>query len=421
MKRKELTKEVWLEYLNNLNNRELAKQTSNGFTVWALFGLIGFSFFKIIDHLPIIIENIKISILLIATFSNILFTVIILFHLYLIVPVNINTNSKRKIYTKVKESNFTFLYNSIILLSILPFFCNIYVIFNLKYFGLNLILPYTLFAMFEISFMIFVLIIEKSIKKENKIPRIEPWYLYKKHNLNSNKQLLIIFLLSYIFLIYEFIRNINILNYLIIFKSIIYCFVLFGAIFILINIWIIQLKYKCLETIEREIILNNLDVKEIIEIFKNEYIGKDINQWLKQIDDENRKIFSKIENNFNELYKENKDLDFNEKDIRIRLSKAKNILKIRDKVVKKFQKDRSLLIEIVEKNSEKINIFLQQGPMTNEERIIVEECHRNLERYIKKLKSISHKNTHLVKELTRYVDETEKLVEKKESTMKNQG
>lgn len=59
MKKNNLTQKDWLIYLNDLNNREISKQNSSGFTTWAFFGLIGFTLFKLLDSLPTIFMDTK--------------------------------------------------------------------------------------------------------------------------------------------------------------------------------------------------------------------------------------------------------------------------------------------------------------------------------------------------------------------------
>ena len=56
---KKFSQKDWLNYLNNLNNREISKKNASGFTLWALFCLIGFALFKFVDCLPIIFVNVN--------------------------------------------------------------------------------------------------------------------------------------------------------------------------------------------------------------------------------------------------------------------------------------------------------------------------------------------------------------------------
>ena len=80
----------WLYYLNNLNNREISKRNASGFTLWALFGFIGFILFKLIDSLAIIFTDARNMFLTTLFFTNICnFSIlVIIFISTLFFPIN---------------------------------------------------------------------------------------------------------------------------------------------------------------------------------------------------------------------------------------------------------------------------------------------------------------------------------------------
>ncbi|MFZ7132625.1 MAG: hypothetical protein ACOWWR_09740 [Eubacteriales bacterium] len=408
-----LTRKDWLDYLNNLNNREISKQNATGFNAWALFGLLGFSLFKTIDNLPVIFENFKVSILCIASVFNLL-VVIIIFYFFIIIP---SYNSrKRKIHTKIMILNFNFILKAIYILSIIALFSNIFIVAEVKYYGLSLILPYLLFSLFIISFNVFILInkIYNKNKIDEKMPKIDSGFIYNRNSINSDKHLFLLSSFSYMFLIYEVLQNYNILNYLNVFKSVIYLFLLIGSIIFLINNWINQMKYRWLENLEKSIITRNLNEKEIIEIFMDEYIGKDVVQWLKKIGEEDCKLVNKIKKISRELLKEMNGLDKNENNLNKRILEAEDLLKKVIKTGESIQKIYNRLADKIIKDNQEILNFLKHGPISNEEEMVFREIYSNREKDRKYITDIVKKIEKRIDEFKKYVKETKKLADKQD-------
>lgn len=79
---------------------------------------------------------------------------------------------KRKIYNEFMERIYIFVIWITYFIFIIGYFSNIYIIVDLKYYRLS-ILPYFVFAISEIIFVISLSISRFTTKKENKMPRID--------------------------------------------------------------------------------------------------------------------------------------------------------------------------------------------------------------------------------------------------------
>ena len=158
MKKNNLTQKDWLVYLDNLNNREISKQSSSGFSTWAFFGLIGFTLFKLLDSLPIIFmdtKNVFLSKLFITNILNFCIVFFVFTPVLLIPKIG-----KRKIYNDFIKKIHPFAIGITYFIFILGYLSNIYIIVDLQYYGLG-ILPYCVFAIFEIVFLFGLLITTK--------------------------------------------------------------------------------------------------------------------------------------------------------------------------------------------------------------------------------------------------------------------
>lgn len=380
MKKNNLTQKDWLVYLDNLNNREISKRNSSGFTTWALFGLIGFISFKVLDILPTVCMDMKkvfLSKLFMTNFLN-LCIVISVFMFFLLMTPRLD---KRKIYTKFMWNTYTFVRGVLCFIYIIGFFSNIYIAFVLKYYKLN-ILPYRFFTIYVTVFLIAILINIFFTKKENNMPRIDSGYFYNPKHINLVKNIYLFFCLvlslSLAFSIYQIMQNYNILNYLIILKLVFYLSTFIGAIILLVFNIIILIRNVGLEDFERKIILQNLSENEIVKEFIDKFIGKDITQWLNEIEDETkeektiiREAYDKLENEFSSFRQEEKDLN-------------KKIIQA-EVITKKLEKLTNRFIELQGKfinANNKLEYFLKQGPLNDEEYLLVRKIiHTNTKDY----------------------------------------
>lgn len=413
MKKNKINQKDWLVYLNNLNNREISKRSSSGFTTWALFGLIGFTLFKLLDSLPIIfmnINNIFLSKLFITNIFN-FFIVIIIIIPVLTLPLNI----RRRIYNELMKKFTTSVTGISYFVYIVGFFCNVYIISDLIFYGLC-ILPYCIFATIDIIFIIGLLIINRiTVKKDNKMPRIDSGYYYVTKHKNPHKQkavfLCLALLFTLLFSIYQIKQNYYILNHLSVLKSVIYLIVFIGAIILFIVNRIMHIKNRWLLEFERKIMLQNLDEKEIVKAFIDEFIGKDMVKWLKESDDEIKKTITRSTKLYDKFEKEYDSLDKKEKDLNKRVMKTENILNIYDELQRSFLEKH---LERFRNITETVDHFLKQGPLSDEEELIIKESIRNRKKGIEAISDINSKLKTKIGKLKIYVNETKKLAKLKD-------
>jgi len=337
--------------------------------LWALFGLFGFTLFQILDNLQIIFTDSESLFLTLLFFINIFntFIVIALFFLFLLIP----KNKARKIITALSNESNILISIAFDVVFIIGVFCNIYVIFFSKHYGLNPV-PYYAFGIYDFLYIFSRIFFNKLIfTKDNKIPKVDLGLYYNNKNKNLIKSIYgIIFLILFCFhvlSIYQIIQNDYILNHIDLFKSSIYLNILFASIFLFIRQLVSNMRYEWLEQFERNIILKNLNVEEIENIFINEFIGKDAVQWLKELENEAKeestvikKIFSNIKNDFKDLTQEEKDL--NKKIIQLEL-----ITKRLKELSNRCKTSQIIFID----SNKKLNYFLDQGPVNNEEELLI--------------------------------------------------
>lgn len=405
MKKEKLNQKDWLIYLDNLNNREISKQSSSGFTTWAFFGLIGFTLFKLLDSLPIIFMDTKNVFLSKLFITNILNFFIVIF--VIIGVFSMPKTGKRKIYSEFSKKINPFVFGIASFIFSIGFFCNIYTIVDLEYYGLH-ILPYFGFASFEIIFLFALLISEITTKKENIMPRIDSGFLYIKKFVNPFKYIFIflcfVFSIFFLFSIYQMIQNDYILGHLNVLQSMIYLVVFIGAIILLIGNRISQTRNIWLEELERKIMIQNLSEKEIAKEFLDNFIGKDITQWLKEIEDETKEITNKLVECFDKITKEYDNLNKKENDLNKRNIEIDTFLGSMNELIKnKLDKN----MEKYENNIKKINYFLKQGPLNDEEKSIMNEYLHNKGKMCKVLYGKKYRIIAMLGELRKTVTDTE--------------
>ena len=394
----------WLNYLNNLNSREISKRNASGFTLWALFGLFGLTLFRLLDSLPIIFANVKNVFLTILFFTNIFnFSIaVVLFILTLIIP----QSRKRKITTEL--SNKGTILSSVIVnfIFIVGIICNIYIVIFSKHYGLSTI-SYYVFGIFGIINTISKIIFDKIIvTKDNKMPKVDFGTYYSTKDKNPIKYMYgftCLALLCFLILsVYQIIQSNYILNHLDLIKSSIYLSILIASTILFSYQLTLNMRYEWVEQFERRIILKNLSEEEIVKIFLNEFVGKDVLQWLKEIEDETkeekaiiREAYNKFENEFSSLRQEEKDL--NKKIIQAKMMLEK-LKKLTDRFIElqgKFTKANN-----------KLEYFLKQGPFSDEEYLLVRKIiHTNTKDY-QSLLDMNPKLEKKLKEIKEFVINT---------------
>jgi len=392
----------WLSYLNNLNSREISKRNASGFTLWALFGLFGFTFLRLLDSLPIIFANVKNVFLCILFFTNIFnFSIVVaLFILTLVIP----QSRKRKITTELSNKGIilsSVIVNFIIIVGII---CNIYIVIFSKHHGVSTI-SYYVFGIYGVINTIGKIIFDKIIvTKDNKMPKVDFGTYYSTKDKNPIKCMYgftCLALLCFLVLsIYQIIQSNYILDHLDLIKSSIYLSILIASTILFSYQLNLNMRYEWVEQFERKIILNNLNENEIEKIFLNEFVGKDVLQWLQEIEDETkeektiiREAYNKFENEFSNLRQEEKDLNKKRKQAEIIIEKL-------GRLTKRFMELQDKFIDA----NNKLEYFLKQGPFSDEEYLLVRKIiHTNHKDY-QSLLGMNPKFKKKLKEIKEYVD-----------------
>ena len=391
----------WLNYLNNLNNREISKRSASGFTLWALFGLFGFTLFKLVDSLSIIFTDVRNVFLTILFFTNIynFFILVILFIGTILLPLS----RKRKIITKLSNKGSILLNTTMYFVGMVGVICNIYIAIVSKYYGLSAI-PYYIFGIYgALNTIENMFPVRTIVKKYNKMPKIDygAYYWAKKNYIKYRFGLVFLVFLGFlIFSVYQIIENNYILDHLDLIKSSIYLSISIASTILFSYQLILNMRYEWIEQFERRIMLKNLSEEEIVKIFLNEFIGKDVLQWLKEIEDETkeektiiREAYDKLENEFSNLRQEEKDLD-------------KKIIQA-EMIIEKLGKFTNRFIELqgkFTKANNKLEYFLKQGPFSDEEYLLVRKIiHTNTEDY-ESLLDMNPKLEKKLKEIKEFVN-----------------
>jgi uncharacterized protein YcgL (UPF0745 family) len=239
-----------------------------------------------------------------------------------------------------------------------------------------------------------------------------PYLDDKKYTYRENIVSFPFLLLLLLFSIYQILQNNYILNYLYVFKSVLYLVVFIGAIiFCVVNYIAVRTSDRGLEELERKIILQNLSEDEIAKEFTDIFVGKQVTQWLDEIKEETKEIVTKALKYYNELNKEVDNLKKEEKDLIKKCIKATTILN------NFIERGKNLLntdIERFKRNMEKIDYFLQQGALSYEEELIISEFRLNRKKEGEAIFEAQSKWENRVKELEKYVNEIKKLAESKD-------
>lgn len=394
----------WLNFIIELNNREINKRSSSGFNLWALFGLFGFTLFKFIDSLPIFFADVKNEFSIILFFTNIFnFSIIVaLFILTVVVP----QNRRRKINTELSDK--ASILNDVIFYfyCIVGVICNIYVVRLSKQYGL-ITISYYVFGIYGVINIICKIIYDKIIvTKGDKIPKIDFGMYYSVKDKYPIKYIFgfacLTLLCFLIFSVFQIMQSNYILNNLDLIKSSIYLSGFIASLILLSYQLISNMRNEWLEQFERKIILENLSEEEIVKIFINEFIGKDVIQWLKEIEDDTKeekdsiiKLYNNLNNEFNDLRQEKKDLN--------KIVIKENILKNAKEIINCIKEQRIKF----NNNSDKVKLFLKQGPISVEENIFIEAIINARDKYNESLLKMNTEIEIMVIELEKYINAIE--------------
>lgn len=358
---KEFYQKDWLIFIAELNNREINKQNYLGFNLWVLFGLFGFALFKILDSLPIIYADAINKFLFILFFTNIfnLYVILALLSLTFLIP----QSGKRKIITELsyKASNlYSVIFKFIFFIGVI---FNFYIAVNSKRYELSRI-PYYIFCIYG---PVCKIVFEEIFFIKDKTLKIDSGINYDIKNKKRIKCLykifmIVTFILFIIYSVYPIFHNNYILNHLDLMKSSIYLSLFIPFLILFSYLLNSNKRSEWLEQFEKRIILENISEEKIEEIFLNEFVGKDIIQWLKEIGNDIKEENDRIIKHLNEFKNEFNELKQEEKDLNEEIIKAKIILNTFTERMNPL-KTKNKFSNI----TDKLMNFFKQGLMNEEE------------------------------------------------------
>ena len=321
---------------------------------------------------------------------------------------------KRKITTEL--SNKGIILNSVIVnfIFIVSILCNIYIVIFSKHYGLSTI-PYYVFGIYGVINTISKIIFNKIIAtKDNKMPKVDFGIYYSTKDKNPIKYMYgftCLALLCFLILsVYQIIQSNYILNNLDLIKSSIYLSILIASTILFSYQLISNMRYGWLEQFERNIILKNLNEREIVKIFINEFIGKNVLQWLNEIEDETKEEMNRSIKLYNKLEKEFSSLNQKEKDLNKRAKKA-------EKTLKSFiilNDSMNELGSIFSNNNEKLRHFLKQRPISDEEDLLIRIIINTRTKEKENILGMSSQIQTKIKEFKKYINVTNELIELKD-------
>lgn len=289
----------YIEYISRLIDRDLQKKQANGFTLWAIVGVLFYLSLDLIDKVPVLLEwpHIKFYpfLIIVITINYLVFFVLLLYSL-----ININSIiDKRKLITKYNSKNEAKYYNSILLI-ILGFL-------NLK--AGNLI-PSFMFNYFGIFFIYIAVRPFIKVKSLLDISKRTP---SKKLDLKLNSKpqtiqrgeyislisfsIILIIGLTFYFFNTSFLSD----NSVVAITVAIELFACSILSIILVNQFIMLRASKWLADLEQDIYIYGLDIGEIRNRLMKEYFGQTIETWFSEEKKEYELIHESIERQYHEI------------------------------------------------------------------------------------------------------------------------
>lgn len=317
------TSQEWYQFISKINDRNLSRQSSSGFTSWALLGVMSIIFYKLIDrliliskmtdnYLPVFIVWVTIisTIILICIFLLIIFSIKV--NLYLTPRLTANLSKKTKPLAMMSFFITSFLW---LVFSILSLCLN----------EINITWPFIIISFFFFMFcsgIIFdvfdSIVLRISFGRKHKdVPTLSSVPIFtgkdKYKQLTFILVLVILQIFSFLFMVIGLLENDKYLN-LDCIKGAIELNILLILFIILTDKIIVSLKHAVLEDIETQVFIDQLPPEEIKKNFTENILGESTKEWIikikaeinKKIDDL-MEIYENIENEMKVINQINKD------------------------------------------------------------------------------------------------------------------
>jgi len=257
---------------------------------------------------------------------------------------------------------------------------------------------FSLYLLILLFIIVYIIYIKSKLIKQGYPSVID--FSFGKWKNDIKKHQKIIGLSSNIILLYAFYNNIrgfiskeflinNNLTIEISFKIII----LFALINIIAYKFSKNIRHDWLENFERKIIINEYNYEKIKEEFMKEYLGTLTQDWLKNIEkvvNNKKRKFENAINKFDEEYIRIKDIN-NWNDLDNIVRKNSQLYEELDKHFDEFNNALSSKIDL-------LNKFYSQGPITENEKIILKFIKKNWKKYIEYIKENMDKRDKIILE-----------------------
>lgn len=379
-------KKFFLKYIIKINDREINKKTASGFTTWALLGFLGLLFYKVLNHLPIFLNNYN---LINIIFANIFNFIIILFTIFNYLVVYTLINGERKLLPNL-FSKWTI---PLKLINYLTLLLGVLINFRIAInYNLLSAISYYLFSLyiFLVFLSLYLFINKKNQLLKNGYPTIQ-WPNFDNKSKTKLKIIGIIHILVLFIIFYfcqaQIINKDFLINNILLIKIAIYFMVIIGLFIILAIKYSTYIKNDWLESFEKRIILNNYTYEQIKDEFMQEYSGISIKLWLKQLEEEVGKKRKTLKKHIEEFKNNYKDIKVEHNLEKYDLNEIKERIHNNNKYYEKINKSHEEFQKIFRRKNEDLNKFISQGPFSEEEIFLLKMTKSKLNSYFNSLEN----------------------------------
>ncbi len=281
-----ITQKTWLDYIAKINDRNRARQRDSGFTTWAIVGLAGVLFYKLLDELiavPLLGIMRPIFLVTLTGAANAISLGTLLFML-----ITIKSGRPIKARFRTKLDKITDPYIVVPLLFIVIVLCSINI-----YTGLSAVatwrwrLPYYSIGLFYgLNFITPIILLKKNkVSDEFSLPIGIGFFNDTKANKKginfALSGLLVLNVINIISLSHAL--NLALFDSEILKVSLEINVVAFFILYLCFR-FAVSAQTDLLEDLERRIVVDNLSPEEIRSIFIKEYLGETVRDWLAKVE-----------------------------------------------------------------------------------------------------------------------------------------
>lgn len=276
-----MDKESLITYISKLNDRNLQRQQSSGFTIWAILGVFAYLILDLSGKVPLVYKSPELIQYLVIFFAGLINLFVLIFLLIFPILLNSVSSGARRIFSNTSAAY------------ILPVS---YILFLFSYIDIKAAsmvtkvnMPSMIFWIFAIFFAINGLIplvqipirFIKSRKAKTYYPEISPFTPKIRIILSVIYTIVSIIGLLFLYITYRDIYiSIEPTQISLLLKISIEMLGFFILIIAFLKVIESSNRFAWLENLEREIYLDNLSETEIEERLEKDYIGYNIFKWI---------------------------------------------------------------------------------------------------------------------------------------------